>query len=158
MNYVLPTRICLSVLRKAICYSKLLSCAQAPLLPCGIARWALWQWHAAGQACWVVDGGELECSAEQKWAESLIGEPGICTNAALLKQDLLFFLSCGDFEYIINCHFSFSAACSNTTVTLEVACATLPTLASAAGKLMVYSEPLLSLWSVSHWIFVNCSF
>lgn len=57
--------------------------------------------------------------------------------------------SCGVFECIINCHFSFFAACSNTTVTLEVVCATLRTLASVAGKRMVYSEPLLSLWAVS---------
>ena len=102
-----------------------------------------------------MDVGEFECSAEQKWAESLVREPGIYTNTAVLKQDLLFSLSWGGFEYVINYHLPFFAACSSTTAMLEVACATLPTLASVAGKSMVYTELLQSLWSVSHWIYVK---
>lgn len=102
-----------------------------------------------------MDVGEFECLAEQKRAESLVREPGICTNTAVLKQDLLSSLSCGGFEYIINYHLPFFAACSSTTATLEVACATLPTLASAAGELMGYTELLQSLWSLSPWTFVK---
>lgn len=41
--------------------------------------------------------GQLECSAEQKWAESLVGQLGIYANTAVLKQDLFFSLSWGDF-------------------------------------------------------------
>lgn len=102
-----------------------------------------------------MDVGEFECSVEQKLAERLVGELGICTNTAVLKQGLLFSLSCGGFKYIINYHLSFFAACSSTTAILEVACATLPTLASVAGKSMVYTELLQSLWAVPLRIFVR---
>lgn len=85
MNYLLATSLpfCVESLRKAICHSKLLSCTQAPVLHRRIVQWALWQCHAAWH-CWAVNGGELECSAEQKWAESLIRELGICTSTALV--------------------------------------------------------------------------
>lgn len=102
-----------------------------------------------------MDVGGFECSAEQKWAESLMRELGICTNTAVLKQDLLSSLSYGGFEYIINYCLPFFAACSSTTAMLEVACATLPTLASVAGKSVLYTELLQPLWSVFHWIFVK---
>lgn len=78
-------------------------------------------------------------------------------NTAVLKQDLSS-LSCGSFEYIeyiVNYHLCFFAAFSNTIAILEVACAILPTLASVAGKSMVYTELLQCLLSVSHWIFVK---
>lgn len=99
--------------------------------------------------------GKAGGSAEPGWAEPLVGEPGIGTSSAVLKQDLLCSLSCGGFDYIINYRLSLFAACSSTTATLEVACATRPTRASVAGKTRVSTELLQPLWSAAHGVFVE---
>lgn len=129
------------LLSNAVCHWKFWSCAPAPLLCGKVASWAVWERRDARWDAW-----------QDRWA-GLWGTGGF-SRAKMGTEPCWGFAppqllspSHGGLEYIINYHVSLFAACSSTTATLEGACATLPTLASAAGKPVGHTQLLQPLWS-----------